>query len=294
MITTVNGFRIDTDPEGTVWLMFDPTRAEECRQFALSNNIKWLMIYPGTYTASDLSPILPLKDQIEGITLYEKVDYAGLETFSKLTFLGMPDNKKSIISLSAFPNLEMLSAHYTERIRDLETCTNLRRLHFTNYKPKTKDLSGIPSLPLKYLGFTKTDIVSLKGIERFVNLQKLLIYSAPKLETLAPLRALSKNIEILDFEKCKKIADYQVLGELKALKRLRLSDSGQMESIAFVKKLPNLEHISFWGTNVLDGNIAYCEGIDFVGFDNKKHYSHKSEYFKKREKNRVPKLHGVL
>ena len=54
-----------------------------------------------------------------------------------------------------------------------------------------------------------------------------------------------------------------------------------MKSLAFVKELPHLEFISFWDTNVLDGNIKYCEGINYVGFDNKRHYTHKSEQFKK-------------
>jgi len=121
----------------------------------------------------------------------------------------------------------------------------------------------------------------MQGIERFVNLKELELYSASKLEELSALQSLSKTLVTIELENCKKIADYEILGRIPSLKKIILADSGQMESIAFVKNLTHLEHISFVGTNVLDGNIGHCEGIKFVGFDNKKHYSHKFEFFKK-------------
>jgi hypothetical protein len=46
-------------------------------------------------------------------------------------------------------------------------------------------------------------------------------------------------------------------------------------------KMLNLEFISFVGTNILDGNLHWCKGIGYVGFENKRHYSHKFKDFKK-------------
>jgi hypothetical protein len=127
----------------------------------------------------------------------------------------------------------------------------------------------------------KTDILTLRGIERFRNLKKLQVVSASKLEAIAPLCVLSNSLEEIQIEKCKKINDYETLATLKSLRKIILSESGEIKSLAFVTDLNNLEFISFWGTNVLDGNIKYCEGINYVGFDNKRHYTHKTEQFEK-------------
>lgn len=120
-----------------------------------------------------------------------------------------------------------------------------------------------------------------QGVNNFNNLKRLEIFSASKLETIAALQVLLSSLEEIQVELCKKITDFETLGKVKSLKKIILSESGEIKSLAFVKDLPELEFISFWGTNVLDGNIKYCEGINYVGFDNKKHYTHKLEQFKK-------------
>jgi hypothetical protein len=127
----------------------------------------------------------------------------------------------------------------------------------------------------------KTDIASLQGVERFNNLKKIELFKASKLEVIEALQGLSDNLEEIIVQRCKKISDYETLGKVKSLKKIMLSESGVIKNLTFVKELPQLEFISFWGTNVLDGNIKYCEGINYVGFDDKKHYTHKSEKFKK-------------
>jgi Leucine-rich repeat (LRR) protein len=125
------------------------------------------------------------------------------------------------------------------------------------------------------------NIATLQGVNNFNNLKRLEIFSASKLETIAALQVLLSSLEEIQVELCKKITDFETLGKVKFLKKIILSESGEIKSLAFVKDLPELEFISFWGTNVLDGNIKYCEGINYVGFDNKKHYTHKLEQFKK-------------
>lgn len=176
----------------------------------------------------------------------------------------------------------MCGVAFSERLQGLEFCNNLKSLTVSNYKPKTKDLSTLPSLSnLEHLSLIKTNIATLQGVNNFNNLKRLEIFSASKLETIAALQVLLSSLEEIQVELCKKITDFETLGKVKSLKKIILSESGEIKSLAFVKDLPELEFISFWGTNVLDGNIKYCEGINYVGFDNKKHYTHKLEQFKK-------------
>ena len=73
---------------------------------------------------------------------------------------------------------------------------------------------------------------------------------------------------------CKNIENYDFINHLKKLEYLGLSDNTSIPNVNFIKGLP-LKHFAFVGTNIKDGNLALCEGIKYVGFDNMKHYTHK-------------------
>lgn len=275
-------FQTTKDIIGNTILLFDSNRSKECCEFAIENNIGIISLYPEVYTAKDLEPMLPISTFIKGLLLDDKINYDNLNLFCNLTFLSVPDNGKDKVDLSVFPKLEMLACKFSQRLQGLEFCSKLKSLTLSNYKAKGKDLMALPALEsLEHLSLIKSDITILQGIERYSNLKKLELFGASKLEVIAPLQELSNSLEEVQIEQCKKINDYESLGNVKSLKKIILSESGEVKSLAFVKELPQLKFISFWGTNVLDGNIKYCEGIDYVGFDNKKHYTHKSEQFKK-------------
>ena len=285
MIRTLeNGLKLSPSIDGVDCLIFDSNQAELSINYAKEHGIKRIMISPvHGYKADSIKPILPLCDLVnELIIADEKINYDGLGEFHNLTLLGALDNKRDIIVLNNFPNLVTLNCSFTDRLKGLENSVKLKRLTISDYKSKVKDLSALPSLNnLEHLSLIKTDITTLQGVERYSNLKKLEIFSASKLETIAALQGLSNILEEIQIEQCKKIKNYEALGKVKSLTKIILSESGELKSLAFVKELPQLEFISFWGTNVLDGNIKYCEGINYVGFDNKKHYTHKSEQFKK-------------
>lgn len=279
----IDGFKFQEGTDGSKKLIIESSKLDACIKYVLDGNIKSITIncFQG-YELPNIQFLNKLSDVLEGLHLPEtKFDNQVLNTLHKLKFLGLADNKKDVIDLSNFPKLERLACDYSLRLKGLETC-NLISLVLTGYKSKSKDLSELPSfLELERFFLFKTDITTMQGIERFSNLKTLEIFSASKLETIAPLQALSNILEEIQIEQCKKINDFEILGKVQSLKKIILSESGEIKSLAFVKELPQLEFISFWGTNVLDGNIKYCEGINYVGFDNKKHYTHKSEQFKK-------------
>jgi hypothetical protein len=279
-----NGLKLMPSIDGIDSFMFDSNKAELSLNYVKSNNIKRVMLNPfHGYTENDLKIITPISNVVEELIIgSEKINYDGLSKFHNLSLLGVPDNKKDIVDLNNFPNLDTLNCSFTNRLVGLESCKKLKKLTVSDFKSKTKDLSALPPLNnLEHLSLIKTDITTLQGIERFNSLRKLEIFSASKLETIAALQSLSGSLEEIQLERCKKIIDYEILGKVKSLKKIILSESGEIRSLVFVKELLQLEFISFWGTNVLDGDIKYCEGINYVGFDNKKHYTHKSEQFRK-------------
>jgi Leucine-rich repeat (LRR) protein len=281
---TKEGLKILTGINGQESLFVNSDRLADCIKYLHSNDLRFVTINSfQNYKAKDIAFLVQLKDYLEGLSVLEThYDFSVVNELHKLKYLGIPDNGKDVVDLKNFPDIEMCGVAFSERLHGLESCSNLKSLTISNYKAKTKDLSALPPLNnLEHLSLIKTDITTLQGIERFSNLKKLEMFSASKLETIAALQALSNSIEEIQVEQCKKINDYETLGRVKSLKKIILSESGEIKSLAFVKELPKLEFISFWGTNVLDGNIKYCEEINYVGFDNKKHYTHKSEQFKK-------------
>jgi len=281
---TKEGLKILTGINGQESLFINSDRLSDCIKYLHSNDLRFITINSfQNYKAKDIAFLIQLKDFLEGLSVLEThYDFSVVNELHKLKYLGIPDNGKDVVDLKNFPDIEMCGVAFSERLHGLESCSNLKSLTISNYKAKTKDLSALPPLNnLEHLSLMKTDITTLQGIERFSNLKKLEMFSASKFETIEALQALSNCIEEIQEEQCKKIDDYETLGRVKSLKKIILSESGEIKSLAFVKELPKLEFISFWGTNVLDGNIKYCEEINYVGFDNKKHYTHKSEQFKK-------------
>jgi Leucine-rich repeat (LRR) protein len=152
----------------------------------------------------------------------------------------------------------------------------------TGYKNNENSLSGIPEFPeLTELNLYVTNIASLSGIEKQAALERLMIFRAPKLTSIAELVKL-KKINNLEIESCKNINDFEVLASLKNLNRLIISESGEFKSLEFLKSLPSLEFFSFWGTNVIDGDLSYLEKLPGVGFNDKRHYSLKMAHFEKK------------
>ncbi|MGV8096315.1 MAG: hypothetical protein AB2L24_31050 [Mangrovibacterium sp.] len=280
---TEEGLKIVTGKDGYEALFINSSRIDDCINFLTENNYKSITVnsFQG-YSLKDLNFLDKLKDLVESIVIGENhYDISIINTLHKLRYLGIADNKKDVIDLSNFPELETLACDFSDRLKGLESANKLRSLTISNYKSKNKNLLGFPALlSLEHLNLVKPDINSLQGIEKFTKLKRLEIYGASKLDDIGDVSNL-KSLEQISIEKSKNIKDYEALKDLSNLKKLMLTESGDIKTLAFVKSLPYLEFISFWGTNVLDGNISYCEGIDYVGFDNKKHYSHKSEQFKK-------------
>jgi hypothetical protein len=280
----IDGFKFQKDIDGTKKLIVESSKLDACIKYILDGNIKSITIncFQG-YELANIHFLEKLSGVLEGLHLPEtKFDIQVINSLHMLKFLGFADNKIDVIDLSNFPKIESLACDYSSRLKGLENCKNLKYLSLTGYKSNNKDLSELPSfLNLRELMLFKTDIATLQGIERFSNLKKLEIFSASKLIAIEALQRLSNNFEEILLQRCKNISDYDTLGKVKSLKKIMLSESGEIKDLVFVKELPRLEFISFWGTNVIDGNIKYCEGINYVGFDNKKHYTHKSEQFKK-------------
>lgn len=274
--TTPEGFKILKGAEGIDFLMIDSERINECIDYAKNRGLTYLGInsFLG-FTDNNISFLEEISDFVKGLTIPERhFDLSVLNDLHKLEFLGFADDKKSEIDLSNFPELETLACEYTKRLRSLESCEQLRQLSMSGYKSSRKTIEDLPVLSsLQILSLFVTNIESLEGIQRFPILNRLSIFRATKLSNIDAL-AVNLGLKVIEFDTCKKIEDYDVLGRLDNLRRLLIANSAPVQSLAFVKNLDNLEFLSFVGTNVSDGDISPAIGISYVGFDDKPHYSH--------------------
>lgn len=280
IVETKEGLKILKGKDGIEALFIDSSRLRECIRYLYDNNLKNITInsFQG-YKLKEIEFLGELKNFLEGLIIPEQhYDFSIINKLHLLKILGLPDNLKNTVDLTNFPNLERCSVTFSPRLKGLETCTKLKSLTLSDYKSSNADFSTFPTLPsLEELNLLEAKITSLRGIGKLKSLKIFTMYRIPKLEIIKHIVELKNSLEEIVIEKCKNIVDFDILKEMSNLKKIIISESGEIKSLDFVKGLKKLEFISFWGTNIIDGNISPCIGIPYVGFDNKKHYSHKNE-----------------
>ncbi len=134
---------------------------------------------------------------------------------------------------------------------------------------------------LEKLSFIQTNISDLNFLSDIPQLKSFELFYAPKIQNIEGLKFCIDNLRILELDHCKKIDNYNVLYSLNNLKKLIISDSKDIKSIDFISRMNQLEHFSFVGTNIINGDLNYCIGLKHIGFNDKKHYSHTYEELKR-------------
>lgn len=278
--TTAEGFKLLVRTDGTREFMVDSDRLDECIEYVKRNDIRLIGLnkFLG-YRKSEINFLSELTEFVEGIIITDKfADISILNSLHKVRTLGFADNGKSIIDLSNFPSLANLACDFSKRLVSLEVCEQMKDLTLTGFTSADKTLSEIPRLSsLKRLKLFRTNIDRLAGIGSFPILEELTVYKASHLADISALKDVKNTLKVLEFDSCKRISDYDTLGKISALKRLILVNSSDIPSLSFVKRLVDLEFLSFVGTRVIDGDLSPTIGIKYVGFDNKRHYSHTFE-----------------
>lgn len=166
---------------------------------------------------------------------------------------------------------------------------NIKSLDFTecqtltvwHHSSKERDLKNLPDIiDLKNLIVISSNIETLCGIEKYPHLETLDLSYVSKLAAIENIQNV-KSLRLLSIFNAKKINDYSKIGMLKGIETLRICDSGNIQDINFISDMPKLKSFSFAGSNVVDGNLIpilnHIPPLEFVGFNNKRHYSHSWE-----------------
>ena len=99
--------------------------------------------------------------------------------------------------------------------------------------------------------------------------------------SLAGIEELA-NLEELDINTCR-VGSIEEVGFLLGLKRLHLTNDGDIKSLKPLEILNGLEWVTFvQSTNIIDGDLSPLlrqKNLARVSFQNRRHYSHRREEF---------------
>jgi len=216
---------------------------------------------------------------IERISIQNmEIDYSGLYFAKRLRNISLSvKNKTQHLDYSRFEHLNSLSLDWYQDFPDLINNSKLVELIIWKFKPKSQSFSEL-RLPrnLKSIHITETNIKDFNGLT-LSNLEKFEGHYCSKLISLDGISNISKKLNTLILDQCKKINNYDDLRYAKLLHTIILGDCGEILTLKWLKELSNVRHFSFWNTNLMDGDISPCIGIEFVSFKNAKHYNFKNE-----------------
>lgn len=266
-------------------ILIDDTYLQECINYINDNSVKRVDVSYPRYKGVDLE-FLKHCPVIEEIALESSFlqDISGVAYLKNLKVLNLSEETiidgKNGIDLGSIASLETLYLTWSHKVKGINKLLNLKELAIWKYKPKNKNLEEFSKLRnLEKIILIQSNIVNLNGICNLEKLSEVELNNLRKLNSLSDINMLNECLTALEIESCKNVQDLMLIGSLESLQNLTLVNCGEISSIDFITKLPNLKSFVFLGTNVLNGDISPCIDINYVMFDHKKHYSHNINFF---------------
>jgi Leucine-rich repeat (LRR) protein len=218
-------------------------------------------------------------DFVEGVVVsasLRNMDWLAMKKNLRLLYVDSTVGNR--LDLSDQTDLEMLYLmRCPQQVNGFGACLKLKHLTLGSYKPTGQDLADLPVLPqLQKLELHKSGITDLKGLDKLPQLMQLLGEGLPQLQTLDGIGE-AVNLQTLELRNCKRVTSLDALQQVPLLARVKLPNCGQTPNLRFIKNIPHLRFFTFVDTNVLDGDMAPLVGVDYIGYSDKRHFSHRQE-----------------
>lgn len=255
-------------------MVLDGKKIAECIEYLNKNNISKLVIDKFHYKSDNLEFLENCPHLKElGIDGDYITDYSALYGMQQLEILSI-SNPNGEMDFSALKTLKAFGGVWNTKMKNLGKCPHLQDLLLWKYKNKDlEEFSGLRNL--RTLCIRQSQITSLKGCGGLTKLQKLELSNLRNFEYIDELEHLSNSLTELDFEACSKIVNHEYVACLKSLEWLRFTKCGNIDSLDFIRDMSSLKNFSFMDTNIVNGDLSPCIGLEYVGFNDKKHYSHR-------------------
>lgn len=243
--------------------------------FINQNNIENIYINRSLgYNLLNIKPFSNLSGIKKLIVVGGEMNLQGIERFKGLEFLQCSCDITTEIDLSKFENLKELRITWFKQLKKLESLKKLEVLSLRNFKGSVEIIQELTSLqklelPQSYV------LKDLDFVKPLLKLKYFLISYGKVLQDISGLIDLSNTLEVLEITNCKKIKYEGLFLKMKNLCKIMLTSSADLPNLSFISSLENLKFFSFVNTNVIDGDLTMLEGLEYVGFLNKRHYTHK-------------------
>ncbi len=211
-------------------------------------------------------------DAIKPIQYLHKLVHLHLETYSDIP-----------VDFNAFPNLTDCWFEWIKGSDSLFDCTGLTILGINNYKKKSsKPFTKLVNL--EKLTLLNSSIEDLDEVFGLTNLTYLRLANLRRITSVNGIQNL-RNLKELEINRCKGIDSVSEIFTLNKLKLLFLLDLGDIETIRGIEDLSELQKFVFFGsTDIADGDLSpilKLKNLTKIAFQNRKHYTHRSEDFEK-------------
>jgi len=284
-IIIIEGFKVYLETNGKKSIIINSDCIDECMRVYAENNLEGVAVTTSHDYKFQNVNFLSKYPEIEHLSISDGIDnIESIHTLHNLKSL-LISGKNRKIDFSHFPLLEELIAEWSPGFLNMDKCAYLNSLSFLNYSPKSKDCSSLSVMPwVKRLEITRSTIFTLNGLEEFDQLEELEFNYCNKLETLCCLDESRETLVSLRLDHCKSIKNHEYVTQFARLDTLAYNNGGVIPSIKFIKMMASLKAFMFVGTDVIDGDMRPCIGLEYAGFSNKKHFSHTMEQIKSLSK----------
>lgn len=193
----------------------------------------------------------------------------------ELRTLSVITDCRSEIRFSAFPRLESLALDpWRSGARSLFDCFSLRDLFICSYTGKESAPFG-RLVNLESIQLLTASLRELAAFAALKNVWKAKLTYFSGLDSLDGLQGMV-GLEQLELTCMRGIASIELLGQLKNLRSLQLSNLGEIESLGPIEGAGGLISLVVEGTDFKDGDMSVVTRLPnllFAGYVDKKHYS---------------------
>ncbi|GAF18463.1 hypothetical protein JCM19046_3039 [Bacillus sp. JCM 19046] len=253
-----------------------------CIKEIREKNIRAISINEAFYSGSTLEFLkeIPSVTKLH-IVSSKLMDFSALHYLPQLEQLLLDVDLKQPFDLTGL-SLKKLALNWSKDVRGIETLVHLEELRLSQYKPASYTLSELKALSkLSVLELTGGSIRSLMGLDQFIHLRHLSLSLIKTLRTLSLTKEENQNVSEVWIEGCNNIEDLSDLHQLSEVRKLVLTQVGQVPSIQFITKMKQLTYFAFLESEIVDGDLTPCLGVNDVQFDEKAWYSHSNASFRK-------------
>jgi hypothetical protein len=273
-----NSFEVEDGKYGPSLVLCSSWQAD-IAEYILEHQIKELQVnYARGWRGRDLM-FLSSVPHLEAFKIidWNIDDITPIHYLTKLRSLEVSTYCKTEIDFLRFPNLEECALEWRPRAKSLFKCKKLKSLFLNRYTGK--DLANFSELlGLESLSIANSPIRNLEGLEPLKRLTFLGLYRLRKLQSISTVSKLS-NLEELEINECRAFGTIDGITKLGRLRKLQLLDDGNIDTLAGLDSLENLESFFFYGsTNIVDGDLSpltKLERLHHLSFRERRHYSHK-------------------